>query len=67
MHLITSYLCRYKLFIIREICVVQCGLSDHFPVCVSLGFVKVNSGPKDHHEIRFRNVNNFDLKAFIFI
>ena len=40
----------------EEICVVQCGLSDHFPICITLGFDKVKSGPKNHQEIRFRNL-----------
>ena len=39
------------------ICVVQFGSSDHFPVCVTLGFDKVNSGLIINHEICFRNFN----------
>ena len=31
-------------------CVVQCGLSDHFPICITLGFDKVKCGPINHHE-----------------
>ena len=34
-------------------------------MCVTLGFGKVNRVPGIHHEIRFRNFNNFDLNAFI--
>ena len=50
----------------REICVVQCGLSDHFPICVTLGFdKKKKSSPRIHHEIRFRNLNYFYINAFI--
>ena len=37
----------------------------HFPVCITLGFVKVKSSPKIHHEIRFRNFNNLNFYAFI--
>ena len=47
----------------KEICVVQCGLSDHFPICIRIRQSKKWS--KNHHEIRFRNFNNFDFKAFI--
>ena len=32
---------------------------------ITLGFDKVKSGPKNHHEIRFRNFDNFDFNAFI--
>ena len=31
---------------LQEICVVQCGLGDHFPICSKLGFDKVKRGPK---------------------
>ena len=53
-HIYVDINCSFK-----EICVVQCGLRDH------LGFDKVKSSPKIHHEIRFRNFNNFDFNAFI--
>ena len=59
-HIYVDINCSFK-----EICVVQCGLSDHFPICITLGFDKVKSSPKTHHEIRFRNFNNFDFNAFI--
>ena len=59
-HIYVDINCSFK-----EICVVQCGLSDHFPVCITLGFDKVKSSPKTHHEIRFRNFNNFYFNAFI--
>ena len=35
-----------KFYVDVEICVVQCGLGDHFPICITLGFDKVKSGQK---------------------
>ena len=49
---------------LQKICVVQCGLGDHFPMCSKLGFDKVKRGPKNH-QIRFSNFNNFYFTAFI--
>ena len=40
-HIYVDINCSFK-----EICVVQCGLSDHFPICITLGFDKVKSSPK---------------------
>ena len=59
-HIFVDIDCSFK-----EICVVQCGLIDHVPICITLGFDKVKSSPKIHHEIRFRNFNNFYFNAFI--
>ena len=59
-HIYAEITCSFK-----EMCVVQYGLSDHFEICVTLGFEKEKSSPKFHHEIRFRNFNQFDLNAFI--
>ena len=40
-HIYVDINCSFK-----EICVVQCGLSDHFPICFTIGFGKVKGGPK---------------------
>ena len=53
-HIYVDINCSFK-----KMCVVQCGLRDHFPTFIELGFDKVKSSPKIHREIRFRNFNNF--------
>ena len=59
-HIYVDIICSFK-----EICVVQCGLSDHFPICITLGFDKVKSVPKIIMRFGPEIFNNFDFNAFI--
>jgi hypothetical protein len=42
--------------------VLDCGLSDHFPICVNLGGRSANNA---HHTIKYRSCTAFDEQGFL--
>ena len=59
-HIYADKTCQFK-----EICVVPCGISDHFPVCVTFDLTRVKIKNRFHEEVRFRNFSHFNYDLFV--